>query len=314
MGSLKLIGEQEGGSDDHAALANLDFASAGHSGFVTSDGIAGGQTLIGGVAPSEHLTLQSTVHATRGYLRAQDDLQLLSDILRDSGGNERITLAPASPHITATGRMHITERLGVATPPAAESFLKATADVGAGTGSDYAIWVEMAAASPNFFGTVVGLFGFARNKGSGTLSTVRGLEFRAIIDPAATGPSLLCYGALIKVETPASGPSSIAQVSGLLVTAAQGMAPTTALGIEVTNFGVSGGATVYGLKIADQTGPTNSYIIEAGPATPYLRLVGGANPGAYLTNLYLNEGGNLRRVQVKDGASIGAGDRVMVLV
>ncbi len=109
MGHLRLLGEPAG-SDDHAALTNLAFPQAGHTGYVAAAGLAGGQSIIGGTAAGESLSLQSTAHATRGYVRAQDDLQLLSNIIRDSAANQRLTLAAASPHVTLSGDLRVTQR------------------------------------------------------------------------------------------------------------------------------------------------------------------------------------------------------------
>ena len=87
---------------------------------------------------------------------------------------------------------------------------------------------------------------------------------------------------------------------------------------QYSSAGYNVPTTVYGLKIDDISGGTNRYLLELGPATPNLRLLGGAAPGANLTNLYLNEGATLRRVQWVDpgagGANLVAGQRVMVLV
>jgi hypothetical protein len=314
MGSLRLIGEQEGGSDDHAALCNLDFLSAGHTGFVASDGIAGGQTIKGGIGAGEHLILQSTDHAARGYVRAQDDLQLLSDILRASDGTQRLTLAASAPHLTLTGDTRVSSRLGVGIDPAADYTVRVDEDFSATpTGAAYGVGIRVDSAETAQFGTVIGLYGFAYWSGSSLFGSCRGLDFQAQVN--ANSSSAATSLVAVKVRASAQpGSYALSAAWGIQLLPGLYQPPTTAYGIDIPDFGVAGGATVYGLRIADQTGPTNSYVIEAGPATPYLRLLGGANPGAYHTNLYLNEGGSLRHVQVKDGASIGAGDRVMVLV
>jgi len=95
----------------------------------------------------------------------------------------------------------------------------------------------------------------------------------------------------------------------------QGPKPATFRGFYLATAGASGMGTAYGLHIEDMVG-TTIRLLEIGPATPYLRLVGGAAPAANQTNLYLAEGvtPTLRRVQWKDGANLAAGDRVMVLV
>ncbi len=92
----------------------------------------------------------------------------------------------------------------------------------------------------------------------------------------------------------------------------QALKPSTFQGIYIAGY--TGMSTVHGVRVEDFTGST-VYLLEIGPATPYLRLVGGAAPGAGQTNLYLYEGTTpaLRRVQWKAGNALGAADRVLVL-
>lgn len=74
--------------------------------------------------------------------------------------------------------------------------------------------------------------------------------------------------------------------------------------------------TYYGLKIDDAGGTsiTNSLLLEIGPATPYLRVAGGAAPGALLTNVWVDVGTvGLRQVQVGAANSGGAGFRQVIV-
>jgi hypothetical protein len=110
-----------------------------------------------------------------------------------------------------------------------------------------------------------------------------------------------------------SGAGAITTSAGLEVYAYYGgPVPATFYGLHIyaVNQAVN---TVYGVRVEDFMG-TTIRLLEIGPSTPYLRLVGGGDPGANLTNLYLKEGSTLRRVQWKAGNSLGAGDKVMVLV
>ena len=70
----------------------------------------------------------------------------------------------------------------------------------------------------------------------------------------------------------------------------------------------------YGIHVEDITGAAVTRLLELGPATPYLRVVGGAAPGANQSNVYFLEQATLRRLQTKDGAAVGGGDRVCVAV
>jgi hypothetical protein len=110
------------------------------------------------------------------------------------------------------------------------------------------------------------------------------------------------------------GAGTLGQCNGLhVIPDFQGNKPSTFRGLYVQ--GHSGMSTVYGVRVEDFTGATIR-LLEIGPATPYLRLVGGAAPAANQTNLYLYEGSTpaLRQVQWKAGNALGAGDKVLVLV
>lgn len=57
----------------HSSLSGLITGDAGHTQFAMLAGRAGGQTLQGGTAASENLTLESTSHATKGDVFTKDD-------------------------------------------------------------------------------------------------------------------------------------------------------------------------------------------------------------------------------------------------
>lgn len=58
----------------HDEISNLTAGDAGHTQFVLLAGRAGGQILQGGTAASENITLESTAHATKGYVFTRDTL------------------------------------------------------------------------------------------------------------------------------------------------------------------------------------------------------------------------------------------------
>ena len=341
MGQLRLLGEPPA-NDDHAALVNLAFPPAGHTGFVAAGGLAGGQTIIGGAAPGEHLTLQSTAHAARGHVRAQDDLQLLSNIIRDAAGVERLKLATASPHLTLTGDALIKQSRAAIGPGAtaigsdAAVLAKGTAGVGqAGLKIEQGLTLTVPATESWGLGGTV-------NYGLNA-SLVAGLYFQAywtgspgqiLTDLAAisafwynagyTGSTLTnAKGLWIKRPGALGGRIRPTNAYGVYVDPLMSVVGTgnptliEAIHVDDPSGPLGTPATVVGLKINDIGAGTNRYLLELGPATPYLRLVGGAAPGANLTNLYLSEGAapaTLRRVQWKDYSALVAGDRVMVLV
>jgi hypothetical protein len=69
--------------------------------------------------------------------------------------------------------------------------------------------------------------------------------------------------------------------------------------------------TAYGLHIEDMTPTGSAYLLEIGPATPYLRLVGKADPATGESNLYLKIGSALQKVTVGAADSGGTGYRMM---
>lgn len=57
----------------HSSLSGLTTGDAGHTQFVMLAGRAGGQSIIGGTAAGEHLTLESTSDASKGKVKTKDD-------------------------------------------------------------------------------------------------------------------------------------------------------------------------------------------------------------------------------------------------
>lgn len=58
----------------HSTIGGLTTGDAGHTQFVMLTGRSGGQIIQGGTASSEHLTLESTSHATKGKIKAKDSI------------------------------------------------------------------------------------------------------------------------------------------------------------------------------------------------------------------------------------------------
>lgn len=86
-------------TESPAGEANINMALYG-----LLAGRAGGQTLRGGTAASENLTLQSTSHATRGRVIVTDDLRLTTGLIRDSGDTTRVQIGTTN---TITGDVEI---------------------------------------------------------------------------------------------------------------------------------------------------------------------------------------------------------------
>lgn len=79
----------------HSEVSGLTTTDAGHSQFAMLAGRAGGQTVQGGTAASENLTLESTAHATKGFVITKDDFRPLLDSAY-SGGWTGVDLGSAS--------------------------------------------------------------------------------------------------------------------------------------------------------------------------------------------------------------------------
>jgi hypothetical protein len=272
MSRLKLFGEgqPEGGTTDHSALANLGYAQSGHTGFVPSQGVA----LI-------------------------DILRLNQNVIQDSGGNDRVTLSTASPHITLADEVRVGSRLGLGAAPSAATGFVCSPNIQ--TDSNIAVlnmtpYISLTGGSR----TIRALLGQAvANVESGATATnIAGLYFTALAGNAGTVQTLYAIWARCGLQA-YSGPSP--NIWGALIRSPMLMFstyPTNAIGIAIEDMGYYSGAThnAIGLKIHDQTAVTgNKYLIEAGPDTPYLRLLGG-DPPANKSNLYLKFGSTLYRV------------------
>jgi hypothetical protein len=278
MGRLKLIGEQEGGgTDDHSALSNLDYAHCGHSGFVPSQGVA----LI-------------------------DILRLNQNIIQDSGGNDRITLSTASsPHITLANEVKLGTRFGLGANPETYTGFVCNPSISGDQN------LEVIAMNPSLALTggsrsIYGLQGQAvANLYSGaTALEMAGLYFTALAANAGTAQKLYALWARVGLQlysgsAPQVWTAMFRQPMFLISTY-----PSQVVGVEIQDMGGYSGASydAIGLRINDQTAVTgNKYLIEAGPSTPYLRLVGGGDPPTNKSNLYLKFGSTLYRV-VKSGS------------
>jgi hypothetical protein len=297
MGQLRLLGEPPG-SDDHAALDNLAFPQAGHTGFVAAEGLTGGQTVIGGAAAGEHLTLQSTAHATRGYVRAQDDLQLLSNVIRDSGGTERLKLAGASPHLLLTGDSRINGSAAIRSAPAANQLLTLAPSETWTTYPVYMIRAQPAGIiNDNINMFALSLSGTPAIAAGKTVAELKGIGAALLPGISGTVSDLAGVEASLGTFGGSGGSITLAHFFSARAFGWYTQRPTTlALFDAASDCGHASIGTVYGLRIANQSGVTVR-LLELGPATPYLRLEGGAAPPANDSKLVLNFGGTLYRLR-----------------
>jgi hypothetical protein len=162
----------------------------------------------------------------------------------------------------------------------------------------------------------VGLGGEGKTQATGAGSAAVGLDFYATAEAGANSvTSLMALKVTPRSAVTQSG--AITGARGLEIDGQwNGSKPATVYGVYLSSsLGASGVGTAYGIYVQDLTAGTVR-LLELGPTTPYLRLVGGAAPGANQTNLHLYEGSTpaLRQVQWKAGNALGAGDKVLVLV
>jgi hypothetical protein len=69
----------------HSTVSGLTTGDSGHTQFAMLAGRAGGQTIQGGTAASENLNLESTSHATKGYIQAKDTVRAFTDATYSGG-------------------------------------------------------------------------------------------------------------------------------------------------------------------------------------------------------------------------------------
>ena len=320
MGQLRLLGEPPT-SDDHAALANLAFPAAGHTGFVAAAGLVGGQTIIGGTAPGENLSLQSTAHVARGAVQIIDALRLVGGLIQDAAGTPRLSLGATSPHFALTGDVRITGYAALAgATPAADAYLKVNPAGQTWTSGQNIIQMNPTSCS---LGAGGNLAAFGANASvsilAGATPSIRGLNFVGFV--SGPGSPLEVTGAVTQAGCTAFS-GVVADLHSLYAYPAyimlQGGAITRSHGLRIGNQGKAGVTTTYGLLIEPQTGSTACYSIWAGATrtgTPRLRLDEGT-PAANQTLLWLAEGATptLRQVQWKQSQLLLPTDRVMILV
>jgi len=326
MGQLRLLGEPPA-SDDHAVLANLAFPQAGHTGFVATAGLAGGQTIIGGTAASENLSLQSTAHAARGVVQVIDALRLVSGLIQDSGGNARVTLATASPHLTLTGDLQISAPLSqpaahVAIAPAVPdpyTLLNLATQLGTIAGSWKGINLSPQLTVPSGSAALQALFGQATlTVPTGCTGLMQGLQFTALANGAGTITEMEAVWARLGSQAFSTVAITKAAAFYARTPLFSGAKPAANYGLYVEPQGTAGITNAVGALIDAPANASNNYTIWAGApitGTPRLRLDAGT-PAANQTLLWLAEGTapTLRQVQWKQAQLLAPTDRVMVLV
>ncbi|TEU00357.1 MAG: hypothetical protein E3J29_01940 [Dehalococcoidia bacterium] len=260
--------------------------------------------------------------------------------IQDSGGTDRYAPSTSSPENVITGDVDIGSGfLAIGNNAAVANTKVINADHIFSLGTFGTGWAGLFnVKDQGSSGTalvVIGLQGWAANdRSGGTDYGVEGLFFSAAHDPSAAAATTTLRG--MRVETRINNNlGSVSAVEGIRIyqgSVAGAVAPTDLYGLRLvyswagnapTNVraidipAILAGTNRYAIKVADIAAGTIARILELGP-TPYLRLLGSGNwtPAANETPLYLAEGATptLRQVKQKAGNTLGAGDKVMVLV
>lgn len=124
-----------------------------------------------------------------------------------------------------------------------------------------------------------------------------------------------CYSVMpvyLAMQSGVAGSGALSYATGITISPAVwlGSKPGTSKGVDLHNQGGAGVGTAYGYKATDQIA-TTVRLLELGPAVPYLRLGGGANPAANTSHLHLKLGATLKQVTEYDADSAGVGYRAL---
>jgi len=310
------------GTKDHDLLDGL--GDDDHSIYALLSGRSGGQLFKGGLAASEHLTLQSTAHATRGYVRAQDDLQLQSNVLRGSDGVARVTLAASSPHVKLGDYVRVDQRLGIATDPLVTKGL--TMRPALANLTDNAALIDLSPSATSLAGAVGNLDGLHSDAMFGirgyNVGRVAGLYFLGFVSQGVGDTLSELEAVYARVGNQATY-GVIPRAHGVLVAQPAWYGdtyPTEYYGLRViAPWTYGAGTTAVGILCEEPFYAAGNYTAWLGAplsGTPRLRLDAGTPlNGQTMLNLAYDAALNMGRVQYTvPGTGPLAGLRVMHLV
>ena len=230
------------------------------------------------------------------YVEASED----EDIVRMKVADTlRFLLQNISPHYQLTGDVEVDGHLAVgeASVDAGSSLkLSDTLDTHPASAM-YAFIYGNRAAGPQF---TYGVSGGAVAQGTPSAAFVYGLYFFAQHNTSSVCAGL--GGVLVQQQSGASGSGALSYARAFYASAGYwgGSKPAVSIGLDIEDQGHDDVGTAYGVRVLDQTASTVR-LLELGPATPYLRVVGGGDPAAGDTNLFLKVGGTLKQVYVLYG-------------
>lgn len=274
-----------GTRDHHLATGLLD---DDHTQYALLLGRSGGQTLYGGTAYGHQLGLASRRGAASGILALQE----------------------ASPQLALTGGLDVSGHIAAGSLASINATRALNVEASLAGTQAIALYGKVIGAQAAGSAITMGVAGGATAQGTPALAFAYGLYFFA----AHNTPSG-CYSVTpiyLSMQSGASGSGALQFATGLLITGAvwNGSKPGTATGVDVLNQGAAAVTTAYAFRARDQIG-TTVRLLELGPTTPYLRVLGGGDPAANQSNLYLKMGATLKQVSEGAAHSGGTGYRVL---
>jgi hypothetical protein len=263
----------------------------GFSGPAGDDGDDGEWGFPGPPGPAGSGSGGTSIADADGDTKVQTEEAADEDKVRiDAGGTEIVVVQVALPQVAITGNLQVSVHgaFGANAAAAASVLLYVKEDAMTET-TIYGGWFAPTGTSVDDIATqiVYGLYGGAIAAGTPMGYNIYGLYFNAYTSSASPCATLEA----VHVSMGGSGAGAITNARGINIAAASwtGTKPTTTYGIYIAQQGHASVVNAYGIKITDQSSTTINRLLEIG-STPYLRLVGGAAPGAGLTHLWLYEG------------------------
>ncbi len=223
------------GTKTHALLTSL--TADDHTQYALLAGRGTGQTLIGGTASGNNLTLQSTDHATKG------DILFGSSAYKEA--SDVLVLGSTTPD-TAASRLSIAGTITNNSSNHAPLTISSTLNGNAGGVNE--MWGLQVAPIFSPSGNMAETNGFRVDANSNVPNGVIVVTHR---------------GGRFVVYSGAANGGTIGTLDGLqLVPVFGGLDPTTNRGLRVENFGNAGSTTSIGISIEGQGGATNNYVFE----------------------------------------------------
>jgi hypothetical protein len=235
---------------------------------------------------------------------------LRTPLIKDTSGNNRVAIAAASPHVAITGDLDVSGHaaFGSGAAPSTFNILKAIETITLTQANAGYFEVTGNKTSANQY--TYGLLGYAIGGGTPSNALVFGLYFSGV----HSTPSNCAWlsGMYVRVESAAAGSGAISIARGAEIGASvwTGSKPSISVGLDIAEVGGAGTGTAYGVRCVDQTA-TTVRLLELGPATPYLRLLGGADPAANQSNLLLKLGATLKLITEYGVDTAGVGYRAL---